>query len=112
VAKRGFLVTFGGSGGEPDVHRIRNWAEDLFVDARTRGYGTVENADSALDRVWVVASSGRALGDLAQAIRRSLGRHNLLDHAIVSKLTGSAESEERERVSPTRGSPSGNRDDG
>ena len=92
MAKRGFLITFVRPGGRPpDTHRIRNWAEDLLVEAEKQGWGTVVNSDTACDRVWVVASSDRALGDLAQGIRRTLRHHKLVDDATITKVTGTAE---------------------
>jgi hypothetical protein len=93
VARPGFLVTFAVMGREDSaVHRIRNWAEDLYRQANQNGWGTVENPDTAVDTVCVVASSPRALGNLAGAVRRSLRHHKLLDDAVVEKLSGSAQS--------------------
>jgi hypothetical protein len=87
MANRGFLITFVHPGGQPpDSHRIRNWAEDLLVAAETNGWGTVANPDTATDRVWALASSDRTLGDLGQAVRRTLRHHNLLDEATVTKI--------------------------
>ena len=90
MAKPGFLVSFAGiSRDDSRVHRIRNWAEDLYLQANRNGWGTVENLDAAVDTVCVVASSPRALGNLAGAIKRSLRHHNLLEDAVVEKLSGS-----------------------
>jgi hypothetical protein len=93
VARRGFLVSFAVIGREDSgVHRIRNWAEDLHRQAQQNGWGTVEKSDNAVDRVCVVASSPRDLGNLAGAVKRSLKHHKLLDDAVVEKLSGSAHS--------------------
>ena len=92
MANRGFLITFVYPGGQPpDSHRIRDWAEDLLVAAHTNGWGTVTNPDTATDQVFVMASSDRALGDLGQAVRRTLRHHNLLEEATVTKVSGAAE---------------------
>jgi hypothetical protein len=96
MAKRGFLIEFVHPGGRsPDVHRIGNWAEDLLVAAESHGWGTVVDSNPPFDRVWALASSDRALGDLAQAIRRTLRHHNLLDDAMVTKIEASDLEQER-----------------
>ena len=93
MAKAGFLVSFAVISREDSgVHRIRNWAEDLHRQARQNGWGTVENPDTAVDAVCVVASSPRVLGNLAGAVKRSLRHHKLLEDAVVEKLSGSAHS--------------------
>jgi hypothetical protein len=93
VAKRGFLVTFTSVGSaDSGIHRIRNWAEDLYREVMQRVWGTVEPLDTATDRVWVTASSARVMGDLGLAVRRSLKKHHLFADAVVTKLTTSAES--------------------
>ncbi len=61
------------------VDRIRNWAEDLLE---------VEIPDTAIERVSVLASSARTLGDVAHAVKRTLRHHNLLQDAIVTRLRG------------------------
>jgi hypothetical protein len=87
VSKRGFLVSFSNAAPEPlGLDRVRNWAEDLSHEAARKGWGTVEDADVAIDRVSVIASSARTLESLAGAVKRSLRHHNLLGIAVVSKL--------------------------
>jgi hypothetical protein len=88
VAKRGFLITFAvAPHTDTGIHRIRNWAEDLFRTVRRENWGTVSDPDTATDSVWVVAASARVTGDLAKAITRTLRNGNLLDDAVVRKLT-------------------------
>ena len=87
MATPGFLVSFAViSRDQAGLHRIRNWAEDLHQQAARNGWGTVENPDTAVDAVCVVASSPRALGDLAGAVKRTLRQHKLLEDAVVEKL--------------------------
>ena len=93
MARPGFLVSFAVISREDSgVHRIRNWAEDLYRQANQNGWGTVENPDTAVDTVCVVASSSRALGNLVGAVKRSLRHHKLLEDAVVERLSGSADS--------------------
>jgi hypothetical protein len=84
---KGFIVSFPDVGGDTaaHVHRVRNWAEDLWHEAHDKGWGIVENADTATDRVSVAVANGRKLGDMSQAIRRSLRKHNLLKEALIAK---------------------------
>jgi hypothetical protein len=88
VAKRGFLITFAVAlHTDTGIHRVRNWAEDLFRTVTREKWGTVEDPDGATDSIWVVAASPRMTGDLAKAITRTLRSSNLLDYAVVRKLT-------------------------
>jgi hypothetical protein len=88
VAKRGFLITFSVTGDQAvATDRIRNWAEDLLGDIRRNLWGDVDHPDTAIDKVWVSASSPRTMGDLAGAVKRTLRRHRLLDVAVVTKLS-------------------------
>jgi hypothetical protein len=88
VAKRGFLIKFGARlRTDTGVHRIRNWAEDLFRTVKREQWGAVDDPDECTDTVWVVAASPRVTGDLAKAIRRALKNSNLLDDAVVTKLS-------------------------
>jgi len=92
MARKGFLVAFPERGrGEPGIDRIRNWAEDLFHQVRRNSLGSVVDPDRSTDKVWVVAASPRATGDLAAAIRRSLQQHELYDNATVTKLVAPGE---------------------
>jgi hypothetical protein len=56
VVKRGFSIAFPGL-GEQDagVHRIRNWAEDLFGEVRRRGWGqpVAATVEAIVEYSWV-----------------------------------------------------------
>jgi hypothetical protein len=87
VAKRGFLISFTATPRLPTgVHRILNWAEDLFRVVTRNGWGTVEDLDWSTDEVWVIAASPRVTGSLTAAISRTLKHSNLFDDATVTKL--------------------------
>jgi hypothetical protein len=87
VAKRGFLITFPASlQDETGIHRIRNWAEDVFREVTRQRWGAVEDPDTVTDRLWVIAASPRVTGDLAKLITRTLKSSHLLDDAAVTKL--------------------------
>ncbi len=87
MTQRGFVITFPACEPEgPGIDRIRNWAEDLFRHITRKGLGNVEDPNRSTDKVWVVAATPRATGDLVTAIRRSLKQHNLEGSARVSKL--------------------------
>ena len=88
VAKRAFLITFAVIGHEgTGVHRTRNWAEDVQRDIGRHRFGNVENPDTATDKVWIRMSSPRVRGDLAGAIQWSLRHHNLLEDAVVARVS-------------------------
>lgn len=87
MAKRGFLITFQAAlQSDTGIHRIRNWAEDLFREVTRRRWGTVDDPDTVTDRLWVIAASPRVTGDLAKLMTRTLRDSNLLDDATVTKL--------------------------
>lgn len=93
--RRGLVVSFSESGRDgPGVHRIRNWAEALLVDIQRRGWGTVENPDTATDTVWVLTSSRRTMGDLTKAVLRTLRHANLLADAVVTRFADTSDTEE------------------
>lgn len=86
MAKRGFQIVFPDI-GPAGIHRIRNWAENLYWEVSRKGWGTVEDLDRATDTVWVFASSARVTGDLAKAIRRTLRHAHLLEQATIAKFS-------------------------
>jgi hypothetical protein len=69
------------------ISRVRDWAEELFLEVRRKQWGTVEDIDRCTDTVWVLAASPRFTGDLAKAIQRTLRKGKLLEGASVRKLT-------------------------
>jgi hypothetical protein len=85
------------------IHRVRNWAEELFREVHRRQWGAVEDIDRSTDTVWVLAASPKVTGDLAKEIHRSLRRGNLLQDATVRKLTTTEDWDEYAAFAPEAG---------
>ena len=83
---RGYKVVFAGPRAGPDVHRIRNFAEDLHRALREKSLGSVPNMDVAYDEVLVEVDSARHLGPALKAIRAELARANFDDNVSVERL--------------------------
>ncbi len=82
----GYKVIFAGPAAGPDVHRIRNFAEDLHRTLHARELGSVSNMDCARDEVLVAVNAVRHLGAARQAIRQQLVRSNFTDNVSVERL--------------------------
>jgi hypothetical protein len=80
----GYQVTFSYPfPGGTEVHRIRNWAEDVARQLQTAQLGDVPDMDSATTHVTVRALKRSHLSKALAVIRLSLRRHNLSDYATV-----------------------------
>jgi hypothetical protein len=82
----GYRILFARPAENTDVHRIRNFAEDLHRVLRDGGLGSVPNMDHAKDEVLVTVNATRHLGPTLKAIRRQLARSNLEDNVSVERL--------------------------
>ena len=77
-------ITFPMAEAEDLVHQIRNFAEELHLEFRGTRLATVENMDTAVDKVFVhVVSSGR-VPRATKIIRGCLERHLLAHRCNIS----------------------------
>ena len=71
-----------------DIHRIRNFGEDLYRHCRNDGWASISIADidRATDRVCVSVRSARRVRRTAQMIEKLLVQHCLRDIARLSEI--------------------------
>ena len=86
MSRRGYKIQFAASPGGPEMHRIRNFAEDLHRQLRAEEIGCVLNMDEARDEVLVEVVTARQLGSALRAIRAHLARSNFDDNISVVRL--------------------------
>jgi hypothetical protein len=67
------------------IHRVRNFAEDLFRQIELTGEGTVRDIDRATDLLEVRIRRSQQLGHGLDVIRRELDRHHLAADATVRR---------------------------
>lgn len=67
------------------VHRLQNFAEDLYLKIARPGLGSVRDIDSIIDCAEVEVNAKRFLGKVSEQIHKALVRHNFAD-AIVYKV--------------------------
>ena len=74
-----------------DIHRIRNFGEELYVRCREDGWASISLAevDRATDQLRVRVRSGRRVRRIAQMIDALLVRHFLSDIARMSEINRS-----------------------
>jgi hypothetical protein len=68
-----------------DVHKIRNFCEDLASTLRDRRLGSVGDIDGAIDEIVITLASRRNLGEGRTVTRQLLAKHHL---AEVSEVSG------------------------
>ena len=69
-----------------DIHRIRNFGEELMRTLREDSLGDVSDPDTAIDELSVRISSCRHLGEVRRLIRRTLVKHYLDAGAVVTEV--------------------------
>jgi hypothetical protein len=69
-----------------DVHKIRNFGEDLARTMREQRLGSVGGIDSAIDKISGILTSRRDLGEWRKIVRRMLEKHYLAEVATVIEL--------------------------
>jgi hypothetical protein len=69
-----------------DVHKVRNFGEELARTMREQRLGTVDEIDRAIDEISGVLASRRELGEWRKMIRRMLDKHYLAEVANVIEL--------------------------
>ena len=67
------------------IHRVRNFAEDLFRQIELTGEGTVRDINRATDRLEIHIRKSQQLGHGLEVIRRELDRHHLAADATVRR---------------------------
>lgn len=70
-----YVVRFSEPNTEETLHRVRNFAEDVFRSLRDDGLGTVPNMDTAVNEVHVEVRLKRQAGRVGQILRRHLRDH-------------------------------------
>jgi hypothetical protein len=71
-----------------DIHRIRNFGEDLYRHCRNDGWASISLADidRATDRITVSVRSARHVRRSAQMIEKLIVQHCLSDIARLSEI--------------------------
>jgi hypothetical protein len=72
--------------GGSEVHRIRNWTEDIARALKDPLIGEVPDMDTATDSVTVRVFKPSNLGDTLRAIRHTLRHANLEPHATIVRF--------------------------
>ena len=68
------------------VHRVRNFAEDLYRQIQLTGLGTVQDIDRATDLVLVEIHHSRDLGTVRGILKKEIQRHHYGPDAVVQRL--------------------------
>jgi hypothetical protein len=67
------------------VHRIRNFAEALWLHLEQEGIGTVHDIDTATDHLVVRMAFRHDRGHIRRVLRRLLKDHFLTDDSVVTE---------------------------
>jgi hypothetical protein len=86
MSKPAYIIRFPSSPSTELVHRVQNWAEDVFLALRDESLGAVPNMDTATTEVRIEVAASRHLGRVLQILRLHLARHNLAESASVSRV--------------------------
>jgi len=71
-----------------DIHRIRNFGEDLYRQCRDEGWASISitDVDPATDELRVSVRSARRVRQAAQMIENLLAHHFLSEIALLSEI--------------------------
>jgi hypothetical protein len=71
-----------------DIHRIRNFGEDLYRHSRDDGWASIAIADvdRATDQLKISVRSARRIRRAVQMIEKLLAQHSLSEMASVSEI--------------------------
>jgi hypothetical protein len=74
-----------------DIHRFRNFGEELYVQCREDGWASISfaEADQAIDQLRVQVRSARRVRRTFQVIERLLAKHFLSNIARLSEVNSS-----------------------
>lgn len=86
MAEHGYTILFAGPTSGSDLHRIRNFAEDLDRALREGAIGGVPSLDHIKAEVVVNVSARRFLGPALRTIRIQLARSNFDDNVSIARL--------------------------
>jgi hypothetical protein len=93
MPKHTLIVTFPALQGFENVHRIRNFAEEMHRHFMRNEQGTLEEVDTITDELRIFIPKARFLGEVVDTLNAVLKKHNLFDDAVVMKRQGIHESE-------------------
>jgi hypothetical protein len=87
MAQQGYRILFAGPARGPDLHRIRNFAEDLHRELIKGGFGLVPDLGHTTAEVLVRVRAKRHLAPTLRVIRLQLARSNFDDNVSVERLS-------------------------
>jgi hypothetical protein len=70
-----------------DVHRTRNFAEELHLDLKRSGLGTTTDPDAMTTELLVTIPKPRDLGAARSLIDRVLRKHLMVDDVQIDRHT-------------------------
>lgn len=70
----------------PDlIHRVRNFAEDLYHKIEVAGMGTVPDIDGVTDQISIEIAQTRHIGVVATIVNKERHRHGFETDAVVTR---------------------------
>lgn len=69
-----------------DIHRTRNFAEELHLTLRARGLGTTSNPDTMTTELIITVPVKRHLGEARELLRHLLAKHFMEADVDVQRL--------------------------
>jgi hypothetical protein len=69
-----------------DIHRTRNFAEELHFTLRERGLGTTSNPDTMTTELVITVPVRRNLGEARQLLRHLLAKHFMEADVNVQRM--------------------------
>ncbi len=69
-----------------DIHRTRNFAEELRVELKRRGFGTTSDPDSVMDTFRIEVSKKQYLGNTSKLIHELVAKHLMKNDVQIEKI--------------------------
>ena len=86
MAKPVFMIQFPSPASPDLMHRVLNYAEDVFRGLRDKGIGSIDDIDNYASGCFIVrVSASRHIGEVSSLISSLLVHHNLESQGIVSR---------------------------
>lgn len=68
-----------------DIHRTRNFAEELHAELHRTGFGTTADPDGIVNELWVELGSSRVVGEATRLMNGIIKKHLMQEDIQIEK---------------------------